>query len=125
MSWHLDLELLIGEGAIHPRMERKDVGALLPAPEQRDDDMPPDEGGAPAPDEAAEPDDSEPNPITAVWTNANDKVRREFVSAFWAEIKRLRDGAALNGNGADPEASASAMMARLAQDADRWIESDK
>jgi hypothetical protein len=45
----LDLEVLIEEGAIHPKMERKDALALLPAPEQRDDDLPPDYEGSAEP----------------------------------------------------------------------------
>jgi hypothetical protein len=49
----LDLETLIEEGAIHPKMERRDVLALLP--EQRDDDLLPDyEGSAKPEDEAGE-----------------------------------------------------------------------
>jgi hypothetical protein len=50
----LDLEVLIEEGTIHPKMERKDVRALLPAPE-RDDDLPPGyEGSAEPEDEAVD-----------------------------------------------------------------------
>lgn len=49
----LDLEALIEEGAIHPKMERRDVLALLPAPKQRDDDLPPDYEGS-AKDETGE-----------------------------------------------------------------------
>jgi hypothetical protein len=37
-----DLEAGIASGAVHPRMERKDVKALLPPP-QRDDDLPDDD----------------------------------------------------------------------------------
>ena len=37
-----DLEAAIESGAIHPKMERKDVKALLPPP-QRDDDLPDDD----------------------------------------------------------------------------------
>jgi hypothetical protein len=54
----------IGEGAVHPGMERKDARALLPAPEpapepeQRDDDLPPDyEGSAESEVEPAKPTD--------------------------------------------------------------------
>jgi Protein of unknown function (DUF3102) len=60
----IDLQILVEEGAIHPRMERKDVRALLPAPEpapepeQRDDDLPPDyEGSAESEVEPAKPTD--------------------------------------------------------------------
>jgi hypothetical protein len=118
-------------GKVYPGMRAKDVRALLeppasppPKPEQRDDDLPPDYAGSstPAPDGATEPDDSEPNPITVAWTNANDKVRREFVSACWVEIKRLRDGATLKGNGgADHWANLSK---ENAEQLDRWIEGD-
>jgi hypothetical protein len=38
----LDLEAAIERGAIHPKMERRDVKALLPPP-QRDDDLPDDD----------------------------------------------------------------------------------
>jgi Protein of unknown function (DUF3102) len=34
-----DLEAGIASGAIHPKMQRRDVKALLPAPPQRDDDL--------------------------------------------------------------------------------------
>jgi hypothetical protein len=40
----------IESGDIHPDMERKDVRALLPAPEQRDDDLPPNYEGSAEPE---------------------------------------------------------------------------
>jgi hypothetical protein len=115
----VDLEVLIEERAIHPKLERKDVRALLPPrkPEQRDDDLPPDdEPDTPAP----KPDNSEPNPITVAWTNASRKERHAFVCACWVEIKQARDQGAGNG-GADH-------WARLSKEnteaVDRWIEGD-
>jgi hypothetical protein len=51
----LDLEVLIEDGTINPRMERKHVLALLPAPEKRNDDLPPDcEGSVKPEDETGE-----------------------------------------------------------------------
>jgi hypothetical protein len=117
----------IKEGAIHPGLERKDVKALCPPPEpeQRDDDLPPDHEGSstPAPDdEAAEQNDSEPNPLITAWVNASPEARREFVHARWAEIKRARDQAGPakpNGN------AGAAHWAHLSKEnSDRWIEGD-
>jgi hypothetical protein len=121
----------IKDGDIHPDMQRKDVRALVepptppppPKPEQRDDDLPPDYAGSstPTPDETTEPDAGEPNPITVAWVGADDKTRREFVRACWAEIKRVR--ATLDGNGgADHWANLSK---ENAEQLDRWIESDR
>jgi Protein of unknown function (DUF3102) len=128
----LDLEVLIEEGAIHPKMERKDVRALLPAPDQRDDDLPPDyEGSAnpepdtPQPTEEPAPDDEPANPLVVMWAKADPEARREFVLACWDEIVRARDqvGAAKpNGNaGADHWAHLSKENTEAI---DRWIESD-
>ena len=51
----LDLEAGIESGAIHPRMERKDVKALLPPPPQRDDDLEePDDEDDPKPERAGD-----------------------------------------------------------------------
>jgi Protein of unknown function (DUF3102) len=118
----VDLEVLIEERAIHPKMERADVRALLPSrkPEQRDDDLPPDdEPDTPAP----EPDSGEPNPITVAWTKASPEARHDFVHACWDEIMRARDQAKTNGNaGADHWAHLSKGSS---EQLDRWIESDK
>jgi len=121
----------IKDGDIHPDMQRKDVRALLPVPEQRDDDLPPDyEGSTDLPEaETAEQDDNDSipntrpdeNPIITAWANANREARHEFVRAYWAEIMQARE-AKQEGNGAAPDVSAKAMMAQLAEGADRWIE---
>jgi hypothetical protein len=116
----------IKEGAIHPGLERRDVKALCPPPEpeQRDDDLPPESLGTPAPDEANKPDGGKPNTITVAWQNASRKERHEFVCTCWAEITRARDqGAKLNGSsGADHWADLSK---KNAEELDRWIESDR
>src|SRR6266487_6483305 len=119
----------IKDGDIHPDMQRKDVRALLPVPEQRDDDLPPDyEGSTDLPEaETAEQDDNDSipntrpdeNPIITAWANANREARHEFVRAYWAEIMQAREAKQL-GNGAAPDVSAKAMMAQLAEGADRW-----
>jgi hypothetical protein len=127
----VDLEVLIEERAIHPKMERKDVRAFLPSrkPEQRDDDLPPDheDSSNPAPDDGAtEPDDSEPNPLVVAWADASPEARREFVHARWDEIMRAHDQAGPakpNGNaGADHWAHLSKENAEAV---DRWSESNK
>jgi hypothetical protein len=125
----LDLEVLIEEGAIHPKMERKDVRALLPAPEQREDDLPPGYDGSAEPEaETAEPaedglppaDDNEPaNPLVVAWTKADSAARREFVRVCWTEITRAHDQVA-SANGA-----AAHLSRQNAEELDRWIESDK
>ena len=51
-----DLEAGIESGAIHPKMERKDVKALLPPP-QRDDDLP-DDDATPTADTSDDGDDA-------------------------------------------------------------------
>jgi Protein of unknown function (DUF3102) len=124
----VDLEVLIEERAIHPKLERKDVRAFLPSrkPEQRDDDLPPDYEGSsdPAPDDGAtEPDRPVTNPLIVMWANASRKERHEFVCTCWAEITRARDqGATLNGGGgADHWADLSK---ENAEQLDRWIEGD-
>jgi hypothetical protein len=120
-----DLESGIESGAIHPKMERKDVKALLPPP-QRDDDLeePDEEDGQPA--EAPKPDEDEPvvNPLVVAWANAGPEARRDFVRTCWSEIIRARGqvrAANHNGNGADHGAQPSKENAEAS---DRWIESD-
>jgi hypothetical protein len=95
-----DLEAGIESGSIHPRMERKDVKALLPPP-QRDDDLeePDEEGDLPA----AKPDEDEPvaNPLVVAWAKAGPEARRDFVRACWSEIAGFvqgrTEGAAVKG----------------------------
>jgi hypothetical protein len=119
----LDLESGIESGTIHPKMERRDVKALLPSP-QRDDDLeePDEEGDLPAP----KPDEDEPvaNPLVVAWASAGPEARRGFVRACWIEIMWARDqvgSANLNGNGADHGAHPSTENAEAS---DRWIEGD-
>jgi Protein of unknown function (DUF3102) len=123
----IDLEVLIEERAIHPKLERKDVRAFLPSckPEQRDDDLPPDGSGTPAPDKAPEPDGGKPNLITVAWANASPEARREFVHAHWNEIMRTHDQA----SGAKPNGNAGAthwadLSKENSEQRDRWTESD-
>jgi hypothetical protein len=119
-----DLEAGIASGAVHPKMERMDVKALLPPPPQRDDDLeePDEEGDLPA--GASKPDEDEPvaNPLVVAWANAGPEARRAFVRACWSEIMRARDQVrAANGNGGDHGAQPSKENAEVS---DRWIESD-
>jgi hypothetical protein len=77
----IDLLVLIEDGAIHPKMERKDTRALLPPPKpgpepERDDDLPPDYEGS------AEPEVEKAKP-------ANKRKRRERRELMVAEVKRL------------------------------------
>jgi hypothetical protein len=123
------LRSAIEGGKVYPGMKAKDVRALLPQPEpeQRDDDLPPDESSVPAPgDRATERKDSEPNPITVAWVNADSETRREFVHACWNEIMRAHDQPAPakpNGNaGVDHWGHLSK---ENVEQLDRWIESDK
>jgi hypothetical protein len=121
------LRSAIKDGKIYPGMRAKDVKALLQPPppkppkpssqpEERDDDLPPAYEGSAQP----EPEIGNPNPITIAWVGADDKSRREFVRACWAEIKRVR--ATLDGNGGvDHWANLSK---ENAQELDRWIEGD-
>ena len=113
-----DLEAAIERGTIHPKMQRKDVRALLPPPPQRDDDLEePDK-------EDDQPHEDEPvaNPLVVAWANAGPEARRDFVRACWSEIMRARDPAgSANGNGADHGAQPSKGNAEAS---DRWIESD-
>jgi hypothetical protein len=68
-----DLEAGIAGGAIHPRMQRKDVRALLPPPPQRDDDL-------------EEPDDTaETNPLAVAWESASQEERASFLHALGRE----------------------------------------
>ena len=117
----LDLEAAIERGAIHPKMERKDVKALLPPPPQRDDDL-----EEPDKEDDQPPHEDEPvaNPLVVAWANAGPEARRAFVRACWSEIIQARDqvGAAnRNSNGADHWAQPSKGNAEAS---DRWIESD-
>jgi hypothetical protein len=153
----VDLEILIEEGAIHNRLERKDVRALLPAPEpapepeQRDDDLPPDyEGSAESEAEPAKPTDKhgrrklveiEVKCLASKLVELDRDLARELhklccedvlgwqyqlESALARELGLEIEGNEPSaGNGVDPEASAKAMMAQFAEDADRWIESDR
>jgi hypothetical protein len=73
----LDLEAAIERGAVHPRMERKDVKALLPRPPQRDDDLP-DDDAAPTADTS---DDGDAAADTSAW-----KQPGQFMAA---EAERL------------------------------------
>jgi hypothetical protein len=104
----LDLEAGIASGAIHPKMERKDVKALLP---QRDDDL----EDEPADDEpVADPLQLRLQSLEEAWLDAGSEVRRDFVRARWNQIVEARDWSA---NGKDHEPSKE-------DAADRWIESD-
>jgi hypothetical protein len=114
-----DLEAGIASGAIHPRMERKHVKALLSPPPQRDDDLeePDREDDQPHEDEPAV------NPLVVAWESASPEARRDFVRACWSEIIRAREeqvGAA-NGNGADHGTHPTRGNAEAS---DRWIEGD-
>jgi Protein of unknown function (DUF3102) len=125
----------IKEGAIHPGLERKDVKALSPPPEpeQRDDDLPPDEeSGAPAPDGATEPDDSEPNPITVAWADASTFEKQIFVREHWTEIAQISKltgcpnaKSVTKPNGNTGAAHWAHLSKENAEAVDRWIESDK
>jgi hypothetical protein len=98
----VDLEAQIQSGAIHPKMERKDVKALLPPP-QRDDDL---EETEPDPDDEAETsegiipagDDDEGDSPEVIWRRGLIHRAREAISgaAFedWSQFKadeRLAD----------------------------------
>jgi hypothetical protein len=72
----------ITEGAIHPQMERKDVRALLPAPDQRDDDLPPDyEGSADPEAETAAPANND--------VKLKDELTAEEISRFAYKLIQL------------------------------------
>ena len=119
-----DLEAAIESGAIHPRMARKDVKALLPPPPQRADDLEEPDKEDDQPGEAPKPDEDGPaaNPLIVAWANAGPEARRDFVRACWSEIMRARDQVrAANGNGGDHGAQPSKENAEVS---DRWIESD-
>jgi len=68
----LDLEAGIAGGTIHPKMERKDVKALLPAP-QRDDDL-----------EDADADDD-----TSARAPTDDDAREQRCEVMAVEMERL------------------------------------
>ena len=124
-----DLEAGIESGAIHPKMQRRDVKALLPPP-QRDDDLEEPDKEDDQSAEARDPDEDEPvaNPLVVAWANAGPEARRDFVRACWVEIMRARTRAGctlgsanLNGNGADHGAHPTKGNTEVS---DRWIESD-
>jgi hypothetical protein len=81
-----DLEAGIASGAIHPRMERKDVKALLPPPPQRDDDLkePDEEDDLPA----LRPEEDEPatNPLAVAWKRASREERASFLHGLGREV---------------------------------------
>ena len=69
-----DLEAGIESGAIHPKMERKDVKALLPAPPQRDDDL-------------EESDDTvETDPLAIAWEAASREERASFLQGLGRKV---------------------------------------
>jgi Protein of unknown function (DUF3102) len=92
----LDLEVLIEEGAIHPKMERKDARALLPAPEQRDDDLPPNYEGSgvpagPPPDQRTPEDEQEFEATITPPVILGGKRKLEIENlALKSEIEELR-----------------------------------
>jgi hypothetical protein len=114
----------IEDGTITPDLERRDVRALLPPPEQRDDDLPDHEGSnAPSPEDGAAAPAT--NPLVVLWATTGPEERRAFVRACWNEIVRVHDQAdpaKPNGNaGADHWAHLSKENAEAV---DRWVESD-
>jgi hypothetical protein len=75
-----DLEAGIASGAIHPKMERKDVKALLSPPPQRDDDLEgPDEEDDLRPEETT-------NPLAVAWENASGEERASFLHGLGREV---------------------------------------
>jgi hypothetical protein len=70
----LDLEAAIKSGAIHPKMERKDVKALLPPPPQRDDDL------------EVSDDTVETNPLAVAWESASREERASFLHGLGREV---------------------------------------
>jgi hypothetical protein len=80
----------IESGDIHPDMERKDVKALLPAPEQRDDDLPPNyEGSAEPEDEASTDDEAGDEASTAQHYPIMSPLASERISGFTYKLIRL------------------------------------
>jgi hypothetical protein len=127
----LDLEVLIEDGTINPRMERKDVRALLPAPEQREDDLPPDYEGSAEPEaETAKPEEKKLKGDKAVQLAAATAKAEELIDAIGIDvIKRVL--AALDEPGVSDalrkEIRCRAMngpAAEHTETSDRWIESD-
>ncbi len=84
----LDLETLIEEGAIHPKMERRDVLALLPAPEQHDDDLPSDYEGS-AKDETGEA--TELSNTDAAPEVSSEEINRVAYRLIQLDIELARD----------------------------------
>jgi hypothetical protein len=74
----LDLEAAIESGAIHPRMERKEVRALLPTP-QRDDDLE-------EPDKEDPDDEPATNPLAAAWESASREERASFLHSLGRKV---------------------------------------
>jgi hypothetical protein len=118
-----DLEAGIEGGAIHPKMGRKDVKALLPSSRQKKKRR----RGKPLPlptPPANTEHERELDFLRSAWASAGPEARRGFVRACWIEIMWARDqigSANLNGNGADHEAQPSTENAEAS---DRWIEGD-
>jgi hypothetical protein len=113
-----DLEAAIESGAIHPKMERKDVKALMPSPRQKKKRR----RGKPLPLPTHTDTEHERNLefLSTAWASASPEVRHDFVRACWSEIVQARDQVrAANGNGADHGPSTENAGA-----SDRWIESD-
>jgi hypothetical protein len=113
-----DLEVGIASGAIHPKMERKDVKALLPSSRQKKKRR----RGKPLPlptPPANTEHERDLEFLRNAWASAAPEARRGFVRACWNEIMQARDQVrAANGNGADHGAHPST------ENADRWIEGD-
>jgi hypothetical protein len=119
----VNLEVLIEEGAIHPKMERKDVRALLLLPE-RDDDLPPGyEGSAEPEDEMiSEPgEDGRRRPTESLdwteiglrhleqeWENATAEARVAFVRKRWEELQYI----ARTGEGDDRRSAVQRIVDR-------------
>jgi hypothetical protein len=98
-----DLEAAIESGAIHPRMARKDVKALLPPP-QRDDDLEEPDGTVEEPDDrrdhsrvcpcpmcqvdhtAEEADKPATDPLAFAWENASREERASFLHGLGREV---------------------------------------
>jgi Protein of unknown function (DUF3102) len=109
-----DLEAAVESGAIHPRMERKDVKALLPSPRQKKKRR----RGKPLvlPDPADTEHERDLEFLRSAWASASPEARHGFVHACWDEIMRARAQVGSGGNGADHEEAAASA------DPGRWSE---
>ena len=87
----LDLEAGIKSGAIHPKMERKDVKALLPPP-QRDDDLEEPDKEDDQPGEAPRPDESEPAVNLLSWRGLSPAPRQGATSCARAGARSCKPG---------------------------------